>query len=412
MKKVRNFFNTLFHMFFRYYDFPCECRLIRIGNPNKDSSVFLSGNYSYTVRLLLNVLAGTDCYLLVADSSGSNVWCAAGMNEFSEHDIVDAINVADLANLVNHRRIIAPPYAAPGVDVKYVKEETGFEIAWGPTRLEDIPVYIKNGFKRTNDMLTVKFRLRDRLDLALSTGTAYVLTFIFLLLFFRQYLLGFTVIFFGVHLFCFLFWNLLPTERYWRRTLTMMAILSLILVVFALLASWPPKILMLWEIILMAVIVLVAADMCGSTCLYKTTIAHWLRYGNYESLFQPVVSPELCINCGTCILVCPKGVYARLNKAKKVVAVHPRDCMECLACVKQCPRDAIFNRTDNRLKGDVKSIPRLDELMSRDASHLISEDRWIGIETQLEAELPVVSREAEERAISSWSLDSGIREKI
>src|SRR5262249_53339566 len=97
----------LFHIFFRHFNFPCKLGLIRVGNPNQHSAVFLSGNYTLTVQRVLRKLRGTDCYLLVANSRGSNVWCAAGMNEFSEYDVIDAINVSRLKDVVTHRRIIA-----------------------------------------------------------------------------------------------------------------------------------------------------------------------------------------------------------------------------------------------------------------------------------------------------------------
>src|SRR3954468_6421737 len=117
-----------FHIFFRHYNFPCRLGLRRVGHPGTESPVLLSGNYTLTVYRLLRVLRGFDCWLLVANARGSNVWCAAGMNEFTEHDVIDAINVAALPDVVGHRRLIAPPYAAPGVDVRKVKEETGFRV--------------------------------------------------------------------------------------------------------------------------------------------------------------------------------------------------------------------------------------------------------------------------------------------
>src|SRR5262245_52571783 len=136
-RNIKMFFWEMFHIFFRHINFPCHLEFIRVGNPDANSPVFLSGNYTLTVQRLLRVLKGTDCYLLVANARGSNVWCAAGMNEFTEHDIVDAINVSDLGNIVKHRTIITPPYAAPGVDVRFIKRETGFNIKWGPTHLND-----------------------------------------------------------------------------------------------------------------------------------------------------------------------------------------------------------------------------------------------------------------------------------
>src|SRR6267378_6329867 len=173
MKRLRQFLWEMFHTFFRNFNFPCDLGLIRIGNPTAHSPIFLSGNYSLVVERLKRALAGSDCYLLVANSRGSNVWCAAGMNEFSEHDVIDALYVADLRNIVAHRRIIAPPYAAPGVDVQAVFRETGFHIKWGPTHLDDLPNYIASSFKRTHAMIGVKFGLRDRIEQALANSCCY-----------------------------------------------------------------------------------------------------------------------------------------------------------------------------------------------------------------------------------------------
>ena len=93
-----------FHIFFRHFNFPCALGLRRVGNPNERSPVFLSGNYTLTVQRVLRKLRGCDCYLLVANSRGSNVWCAAGMNEFTEYDVIDVINVSGIKDLVRHRR--------------------------------------------------------------------------------------------------------------------------------------------------------------------------------------------------------------------------------------------------------------------------------------------------------------------
>lgn len=48
---------------------------------------------------------------------------------------------------------------------------------------------------------------------------------------------------------------------------------------------------------------------------------------------------SLCINCGTCIDVCPHGVFAPGPDA--VVLVNADDCMECGACQRNCPTSAV-----------------------------------------------------------------------
>ncbi|MFW0885048.1 mercury methylation ferredoxin HgcB [Candidatus Acidulodesulfobacterium sp. H_13] len=49
--------------------------------------------------------------------------------------------------------------------------------------------------------------------------------------------------------------------------------------------------------------------------------------------------PDNCINCMTCIDVCPHGVFFIENKR---VAVCDKDsCMECAACILNCEYGAI-----------------------------------------------------------------------
>ena len=345
------------------------------------------------MQRVLRKISKIDCYLLVANSRGSNVWCAVGMNEFSEYDVIDAINVARLGELVKHRRIIAPVYAAPGVDVEAVKRETGFVIRWGPTHLDDIPRYIANGYRRTADMFQVSFGLQDRIEQALATALAYSMTIGIGLFFFPIFFLQLIGLIFLVYLFGFIFYPLLPYERRYRRTLTLLAIFSAGLWAVGLAAGWTLGTLALWQIVVAGVVMLMAMDACGSSPLFKTTVTHWLKSGDYESLFDPVVDPDGCTNCMQCVIVCPKYVFAaRRGKVKTVVALNPTQCVECLACLKQCPTDAIYNRS-GEYKGDVKSIPNLPYLITRDWSHLKAEVRWIGAPTTNRDGFPVVVEE-------------------
>lgn len=49
---------------------------------------------------------------------------------------------------------------------------------------------------------------------------------------------------------------------------------------------------------------------------------------------------ELCTGCGLCIEVCPREVFARLDR--KIEIVDPDACMECGACSKNCATGAIY----------------------------------------------------------------------
>ncbi len=49
--------------------------------------------------------------------------------------------------------------------------------------------------------------------------------------------------------------------------------------------------------------------------------------------------PGLCSGCGTCVEVCPQGVFILQDQA--AVVTRPDDCIECGACELNCPSAAI-----------------------------------------------------------------------
>ncbi len=59
-----------------------EPGLYRLGSPGPDSPVFASANYTLSFDALRAALGGVDAYILVLDTKGINVWCAAGKGTF------------------------------------------------------------------------------------------------------------------------------------------------------------------------------------------------------------------------------------------------------------------------------------------------------------------------------------------
>jgi len=140
--------------------------LYRIGNPGRDAPVLVTGNFDATVRRLVKALQGLDVYLLVADSRAINVWCAAGGGHFTADRVIAAVRGSGLDELVEHRRLILPQLCANGVPGQTIEQETGWRVAWGPTRAEDIPAYLVRGGRKTPSMRLVEFPLADRLEMA------------------------------------------------------------------------------------------------------------------------------------------------------------------------------------------------------------------------------------------------------
>jgi CO dehydrogenase/acetyl-CoA synthase gamma subunit (corrinoid Fe-S protein) len=56
--------------------------LYAVGSPNTDSPVLVSANYKLSFNTLRSNLDGLDAYILVLDTKGINVWCAAGKGTF------------------------------------------------------------------------------------------------------------------------------------------------------------------------------------------------------------------------------------------------------------------------------------------------------------------------------------------
>ncbi len=141
-----------------------EPGLYALGDPNPKSPVFVSANYELSFNTLRKALTGVDGYILVLDTKGINVWCAAGKGTFGTDELVNQVEAAGLKETVEHRTLILPQLGAPGVSAHLVKKRSGFKVEYGPVRAADLPEYLKTS-KVTPDMRRVKFTLRDRLIL-------------------------------------------------------------------------------------------------------------------------------------------------------------------------------------------------------------------------------------------------------
>jgi CO dehydrogenase/acetyl-CoA synthase delta subunit len=154
-----------------------EPGLYRLGNPTPDSDVFVSANYTLSFDALRSALNGRDAYILVLDTKGINVWCAAGKGTFGTEELVRRIGSTGLANIVRHRRLILPQLSAPGVSWPDVVRRSGFLVEYGPVRAHDLSGYLETR-KATPAMRRVEFPLSDRVVLfpvELVTAIPYML---------------------------------------------------------------------------------------------------------------------------------------------------------------------------------------------------------------------------------------------
>ncbi|HNT28702.1 MAG TPA: mercury methylation corrinoid protein HgcA, partial [bacterium] len=141
-----------------------EPALYRIGSPMPDSPVIVTANYKLTVDTVRAACAGMDLWVLVLDTRGINVWCAAGKGTFGTDEIERMVRTSRLTDIVKHRRLILPQLGAPGVSAHRVKKITGFTVIYGPVRIADLRDFLAADMNATSDMRHVRFTLSDRIS--------------------------------------------------------------------------------------------------------------------------------------------------------------------------------------------------------------------------------------------------------
>jgi acetyl-CoA decarbonylase/synthase complex subunit gamma len=167
-------------------EYAIEPGLYAVGNPDERSPVLVSANYKLSFDYLRKELQNFNAWILVLDTKGINVWCAAGKGTFGTDELINKIEATKLGKIVNHRQVILPQLSAPGVAAHLVKQATGFKVRYGPIRAVDLPAFLQSDFEATEEMRTVKFDLIDRLaliPLEVIKAFKYILIGIILLFF-------------------------------------------------------------------------------------------------------------------------------------------------------------------------------------------------------------------------------------
>jgi hypothetical protein len=143
----------------------------------------VSANYKLSFDVLRKNLRGLDAWILVLETFGINVWCAAGKGSFGSDELIRQVKESQLSLYVSHKRLIVPQLGAPGIAAHKVKEATGFSVKFGPVRAEDIKDYISAGYKKDEASRTVNFNIKDRFILTaveLANSVRYLILAIIL----------------------------------------------------------------------------------------------------------------------------------------------------------------------------------------------------------------------------------------
>ncbi len=136
--------------------------LYAIGAPDENSEVLVSANYKLSFDVLRSSLQNIDAWILVLDTRGVNVWCAAGKGTFGTDEIIRQVKNTKLEKLVGHRRLIVPQLGAPGVSAHKVKKGCDFSVVYGPVKASDLPAFLESNREATPEMRRVSFTLLER----------------------------------------------------------------------------------------------------------------------------------------------------------------------------------------------------------------------------------------------------------
>ncbi len=140
--------------------------LYALGDPKESDPVFVSANYRLSFNILRSSLTGRNAWILVLDTKGINVWCAAGKGTFCTNEIVKQLSACNLTSIISHRTLILPQLSASGVSAsKLQKACGGFSVKFGPVRASDIPAFLDNNCTVSPAMRRVRFSIVDRAKL-------------------------------------------------------------------------------------------------------------------------------------------------------------------------------------------------------------------------------------------------------
>ena len=139
--------------------------LYSVGSPGAESPVLVTANYKLSFDSLRKELSSLDAWILVLDTRGVNVWCAAGKKTFSTQEVIRQVKRVGLDKVVSHRELTLPQLGAPGISSHSVKKGCGFKVIWGPILAADLKAFLQNDRRTEAAMRQVTFTLSQRIAL-------------------------------------------------------------------------------------------------------------------------------------------------------------------------------------------------------------------------------------------------------
>ena len=282
-------------------------------------------------------LGGIDAWVVVAPSRGINVWCAAAGGHLTSHQVVTALKTSGVEERVEHRRAILPQLAATGVLAREVSRRCGWKLRFGPVYAEDLPRYLAQHEKKSEDMRRVRFGVSERLEMAVAWAAPTSLVFVALAALIRPaWCLPIVLPSWALAVAVFLIYDRIPGPR--RLVLGGGAVAASVLAVA--LAGGGVAALSAAAIASALLTAILTYDYSGSTPT---------EGGSHfeERRWRVVLDRERCKGIFSCWEVCPEACFEKPTPEaaageRKVDLAHSEHCIRCGACIVQCPEDALY----------------------------------------------------------------------
>ena len=353
MKNLNYFLISIVQTLLRVFPFPCKTGLVKIGNPGRDAPVLLTGNFRLTVERVRRALEGIDAYLLIANSRGVNVWCAATGGHLTNHDVVSVLKTSGIENLVNHRQVILPQLASTGIEGRIIHQKIGWRVVWGPVYATSIPQFLNGSLKKTPQMRTVRFAWPQRLEMAVAWAFPISLLTLLVLPFWKKGVLPLAGFVWVAAVLIFLSFPIYQGRLRTKETnvgfiffdfgargvlLVLWAFFMLGLLGYCVLAgefSW--GLVFRWSLSSLIVLLILGLDLLGSTPIHKSGL-------HPDRLLRIELDPQRCKGAGFCEQVCPVNVFRVDPDQRLAFLPGSGQCVQCGACIVQCPFDALHFR--------------------------------------------------------------------
>jgi NAD-dependent dihydropyrimidine dehydrogenase PreA subunit len=161
-----------------------------------------------------------------------------------------------------------------------------------------------------------------------------------------------TLIFWGAGFILYAGYYLLPFKSGWSKALMLATAAIAVFVGISVHAAGNPWHYAGWMIFTLLVILSIGFDLKGIVGDQTSEAEAFLHKLGFESFGHLFLSKGIhsgfitqdksrCVNCNTCGMVCPVGVYGIAKNKKGIIIVDDSTCLKCNGCVMQCPQKAL-----------------------------------------------------------------------